>query len=122
MKTKRGWVGVVAVAIILAACIIGGCSLYGQYLEETEVTLTVKDKERIVDRDGSGSRYLIWTDDETFENIDVMMKGKFNSSDLYGQLERGKTYTCRVHGWRNGFFSMYRNLISCKEVEDGTTL
>ena len=61
MKTKRGWVGVVAVAIILAACIIGGCSLYGQYLEETEVTLTVKDKERIVDRDGSGSRYLIWT-------------------------------------------------------------
>lgn len=121
---KKGFEGFgVAVGIVIAAIIIGlfilGGNLIGSYYNEETVTLTVKDKERVVDRGGDEARYLIWSEDgETFENVDTLIKGKFNSSDIYGQLERGKTYSCKVHGWRNGFFSMYRNIINCSEIKD----
>lgn len=104
-------------AIIFGAIIVGVCSLVGKYYESSEVTFTVTEKERIMDRDGSGARYLVWSEDETFENVDTLMKGKFNSSDLYGQLKVGETYTCEVYGWRNSYFSSYRNLVKCKKVE-----
>lgn len=107
----------VAGAIAFAGVAIGIGVFANGYLQESNVTITVKDKERIVDRDVQGSRYLIWSDDETFENVDSLIKGKFNSSDLYGRLEEGKTYDCKVYGWRNGFFSWYRNIIECKEEE-----
>lgn len=118
---KKGFEGFgVAVGIIIGAIVIGlfvlGGNLIGAYYNEETVTITVKDKERVVDRGGDEARYLIWSEDgETFENVDTIIKGKFNSSDIYGQLERGKTYDCKVHGWRNGFWSMYRNIISCTE-------
>lgn len=96
---------------------MGICSLVGSYYETSEVTFTVEDKERVMDRGGDGARYLVWSKDETFENVDSLLKGKFNSSDLYGQLKEGQTYTCEVYGWRNSFFSLYRNLVKCKEVE-----
>lgn len=120
---KKGFEGIeVAVGLIIGAAVIGlfilSSSLSFAYYNEETVTITVKDKERVVDRDGEEARYLIWSDTgETFENVDTLIKGKFNSSDLYGQLERGKTYDCIVHGWRNGFFSMYRNIISCTEKQ-----
>ena len=111
-------VGIVIAAIIIGLFILGG-NLIGSYYNEETVTLTVKDKERVVDRGGDEARYLIWSEDgETFENVDTLIKGKLNSSDIYGQLERGKTYRCKVHGWRNGFFSMYRNIINCSEIKD----
>lgn len=121
---KKGFEGFgIAVGIVIAAIIIGlfilGGNLIGSYYNEETVTLTVKDKERVVDRGGDEARYLIWSEDgETFENVDTFIKGKFNSSDVYGQLERGKTYNCKVHGWRNVFFSMYRNIINCLEIKD----
>lgn len=118
---KKGFSAwVVAGAIAFAGVAIGIGVFASGYLQESNVTITVKDKERIVDRDGEGSRYLIWSEDETFENVDSLIKGKFNSSDLYGRLEEGKTYDCKVYGWRNGFFSWYRNIIECKEVENET--
>lgn len=113
---KKGFSGlVVAVAIIFAGLAIGIGIFMSGYLQESNIIFTVKDKERVVDRGGEGARYLVWSDDETFENVDSLIKGKFDSSDLYGKLEIGKTYSCKVYGWRNGFFSMYRNIIECKE-------
>lgn len=117
MKKGFSTWGIIA-AIGFAGVVIGIGIFASGYLQESNVTFTVKDKERVVDRDGEGSRYLIWSEDETFENVDSLIKGKFNSSDLYGRLEEGKTYDCKVYGWRNGFFSWYRNLIGCNEVKD----
>ncbi len=117
---KKGFEGIfVAIALVIGALIIGACILGGNYYREETVTITVKDKERVVDRAGDSARYLIWSEDgETFENVDTLIKGKFNSSDIYGNLERGVTYNCRVYGWRNGFWSMYRNIVSCSEKEN----
>ena len=113
---KKGFSGLaIAAGIGFAGLAIGIGIFASGHLQESGITFTVKEKERVVDRDGNGSRYLIWSEDETFENVDSFIKGKFDSSDLYGKLEVGKTYTCKVYGWRNGFFSWYRNIIECKE-------
>jgi hypothetical protein len=89
-----------------------------------EIEITVTDKERIVESSGSGedqsveSKYLVFTEDETFENTDVTLLGKWNSSDVQGQLRVDRTYRVKVYGWRIGFFSMYRNITEIiEEVE-----
>lgn len=82
------------------------------YNAEEAVTFTVTGKERIVESSGETvtSKYLVFTDVETFENTDMMFIGKFNSSDIQGKLIVDSTYTATVYGWRVPFMSMYRNL------------
>lgn len=80
-----------------------------------EITIEVIDKERIVESDSEGktsSKYLVFTESETFENTDVLLLGKFNSSDLQGHLKPGRKYKVKVYGWRVPFFSSYRNIVS----------
>lgn len=85
--------------------------LYLMFMRVTaeSITVTIKDKERILD--GGTSKYLVFTDSEVFENSDAVAYWKFSSSDLHGSLEVGKTYRVRVYGWRIPFFSMYRNIV-----------
>ena len=111
--------GLFAVGLGIAGTFAAGNAAYVLGTGET-VVVTVKDKERIVetgtDSDGYpavSSKYLIFTDKETFENTDSVLKMKFNSSDVYGALDRGSTYECEVYGWRIPAFSQYRNIVSC---------
>lgn len=79
------------------------------------ITATVKDKE--VKRYKGIDKYLIFTDKGVFENTDSWVELKFNSSDLYGKLERGKSYNLRVYGWRIPFLSKYKNITRAKEAK-----
>lgn len=83
------------------------------YLTAETVTFTVTDKDRIVTGSGEGvsSKYLVFTDIETFENTDSFLRLKFASSDLQGSLKVGETYTAEVYGWRVPVFSTYRNIV-----------
>ncbi len=58
--------------------------------------------------------YLVYSDKGVFRNEDSWHYFKFDSSDLYNELEQGKTYQCKSYGVRVGFLSMYPNLVSCK--------
>lgn len=83
-------------------------------------TVTVTDKERVNNDDGS--KYLIFGEKENgevlvVENVDSMLRGKFNSSDVYGQIKIGNKYEITVVGVRVPFFSMYENVIAFKLVE-----
>jgi len=78
------------------------------------VTITVKSKERITQGSGKNAKqkYLIWTNEgEVFEDTDTITFGKFDSSDIYGRLEIGKSYKVRVAGWRMPALSSYRNIV-----------
>lgn len=79
------------------------------------VTFTVSKSEAVVNSSGKGARYLVYTNKGVYENTDSFWNGKWNSSDLYNQIQVGKKYSCDTTGWRNGFFSWYPNLISCEE-------
>ena len=100
-----------ATLLISAAVTMNAVWVYGT---TDYVTITVTDKERI--QDGEESKYLIFTENEVFENTDSLMKFKFNSSDVYGLLKVGETYSAEVFGWRVPFFSMYRNIVSIEKI------
>lgn len=106
--------------ILAGTMIAGGLALAAAafnlpHLCRETVTATIKDKEvkRYKDKD----RYLIFTDKGVFEDTDSWIELKFNSSDLYGKLERGKSYNLRVYGWRMPFLSKYRNITRAKEAK-----
>ena len=115
MKYHKGNIettlGIVFVAVFIVICI--GIGVFYQTATRADATIEITDKERITD--GNSSKYLIFGKDETFENVDSFWNGKFNSSDIYGKLEPGKTYDCKVYGWRIPYFSSYRNIIECEE-------
>ena len=103
-KVAFGCVGLILLFIIAAI-------ILPPLLTSEDITITVVDKERVVDSGGGDSKYLVFTETEVFENTDCLALGKFNSSDVYGQLEIGETYQVQVYGWRIPFLSMYRNIV-----------
>lgn len=85
-----------------------------------DYTVLVTGKERVVE--GRSSKYLIYcrTDDNdvlVLENTDNMYRGKWNSSDIYGEIESGKTYHFNVVGCRIPFLSWYENILTIKSIE-----
>lgn len=104
--------GVILGAATLVA--IGVWNVSATRASMVEKRINVVRSERVVDADGNSARYLVYTPNETFEDTDELLAfGKTNSSDLYGRLTAGQTYTCKVAGWRVHFFSLYRNIINC---------
>jgi hypothetical protein len=83
------------------------------YLTDETITVTIKDKERIVTGSGTGisSKFLVYTDGEVFENTDSLWYWKWDSADVQNELEVGQTYTVKVYGWRVPFLSMFRNVV-----------
>lgn len=118
---KKIWIYIRAlcgITVLAAPLILGGITV-AAFFAKDDVTITVKDKERIVNRNGKGARYLVWSEEgEVFEDVDSFLGWKFNSSDIYGQLDEGTTYNCKVYGWRIPFLSKYRNIVSCSEKSE----
>ena len=109
---------IISVAIILFILTI---VYYVAYVGSAQTTdICVNDKERIVERTGEGlsSKYLVFAENEVFENTDTILFMKFNSSDLHNSLEVGKCYNVKVVGWRINIFSMYRNIGSAFVLRD----
>jgi len=102
---------VVAIFIILFSLFFGLATTF----HKATVTDKVLGKERVV-YSSSNSKYLIYGNNETYQDTDSLWLGKFNSSDLYGHIQTGHTYQFTVIGWRVPFLSWYRNIISDKEL------
>ena len=104
---------------ILLLGIVGACSANAvSHLDREAYTATVVDKQ--VKRYGKSDKYLIYTklqDGKTrvFENTDSILEGKVNSSDLWADIEKGKTYELKTYGWRVPLLSSYENIIGIEE-------
>lgn len=104
--------------VALSAVAVLSAGVYGAYeaLNPTkDVTATVTDK--VVKNDGNSSTYLIFTDKGVFENSDSLVNGKWDSSDVYSEIKKGKTYVFHVRGIRNHFLSWYPNILSVHVVK-----
>ena len=120
-KNTRTFFVVIMISAILVLS-IGYEAIFS--FNDTEYTITVTDKERIYEGSGdtSSSKYLVFGDDENgnslvFENTDCFIRGKWNSSNIQGQLKEGNTYKVTVVGYRVSFFSMYQNIIKIEEIK-----
>jgi len=121
-KIELFLVGLLAACILFVLVSFTALAIYEIKAQHhiNEYTLTVTDKE--VKNDGDSSKYLIFTSDakgkvKTLENVDSLFKGKHNSSDIYAELKKGKTYKFTVYGYRLPFWSTYENIINYKEVK-----
>jgi len=77
-------------------------------------TFTVTGKAAVVH--GNSNKYLVFTDVTTYEVGDSYIHGRFDSSDVYGKIKVGATYTSTLQGRRIPIFSMYQNIIEPVEV------
>lgn len=108
------------VKVILSVFFVGiayvlfslGASVYYAFSDST-VTFTANGWERVT-RNGV-SHYELYTDKGVFINVDSLVNWKHNSADVRSFVTVGKQYTCEVQGYRNRFFSMFPNVISCVE-------
>ncbi len=110
----------VAATIILAGIV--GVGTMGYKYETSEATtqrVTVTDKDRHVSSEGGG-KYMVFTDKEVFENTDSMLRDKMDSSDVQAQLHVGCTYDITAYGFRNNWFSIYRNISAAEHVKTET--
>ena len=106
---------ITAVIVIAAALTLSVITSFN----DTEYIVTVTDKERITSN--NSSEYLVFTEDEqgetiVFENTDNILRGKWDSSNIQGELKIGDTYKIIVVGYRIPFLSMYQNIIEIEGV------
>jgi len=112
------------IVILFVVLIVIGAIIKSGIISNTKETVlaTVSKTERV--SYGSGEdiehKYLIYTDKETFECTDELLVGKVNSSDIYGSLKENHRYKFEVYGFRIGYTSSYRNIISVEEVPSDT--
>lgn len=105
-----GAVGVIAV-------LVGGF-YYNYFQTEGYVEVTVNKTERV--SYGSGGsiqhKYLVYTDQDTYQCTDSLLFGKFDSSNIYGSLQSGQRYRLHVVGWRWHFGSWYKNILGANRI------
>lgn len=114
MKRQKG-VTVIEVIIAITIAIILLIIPIAERASETTVTFTVEDKA--IKRYSDDDKYLVYTDNGTYEITDSLAYWRWDSSDLYGKIKVGKTYEAKVYGWRIPIFSSYKNIVSVEEVE-----
>lgn len=110
-KFLVGLLVVFIIGIVFFTCFIG-------YTNEQVLTCTVQDKWIKRPKGNDDELYLVNCGGNTYKVEDLFWKGKFNSADIYGNLEVGKTYEIEVTGHRLGFFSEYQNINKYKEVTE----
>ncbi len=118
MRTRNvDWFSVSIIAFIIF-CVLSMLSLIvfsiAAAFHSEPGRFTVTGKEAV--KSDKSSTYLIFTDVTTYEVDDSLVYWRFDSSDVYGKIQIGKTYTATLQGYRIPFLSMYQNLIDLKEV------
>ena len=118
-RMHSGCLGLFLLAVVVIALGAWWFTSY-EYGTEHHETFTVT---RLDDQSSgsSGHKYLVFgrLPDGTakvYEDTDAIFHGKMNSSDLFAQLQVGRTYDCDLYGVRSHLFSGYQDLLSCTQV------
>lgn len=94
---------------------------YQWLTQRTIENVLIKDKQISTESDRREgkvvSTYLIYTDRGVLRNDDAGWFMKYNSSDVYGNLDVGTHYNIKIYGWRIPIFSMYPNIVRAEEVK-----
>lgn len=117
----KGCIAIIIIGILIIAGIV--CAIYFSTFNDAEYEVTVVKTERVTTGHGSNikSKYLIYceTSDGTpivFENTDELLRGKFDSSDIYADIKEGERYRFTVVGLRIEFLSSYQNIIKYQKI------
>ena len=117
MRQKQRDQGCLIISMIAGILIVLGLCLINPIVKATNIrTVTATVTDKTVKRKDSDDKYLVFTDQDTYEITDSLFMGRFDSSDLYGKIEIGKTYEFEIGGKRVHILSWYPNIYQAKEV------
>lgn len=110
------WAVILIVILVICSLV---ANIFSNATKGSDV-ITITKEERI-DK-GRNHYYLVWGIDENENDVvykidDVILLGRWNSSDIYGELKVGKTYSIKYDGIRFGLFSWYKNIYEIEEVK-----
>lgn len=112
--TGPAWAFGVLVAVVIAVPV--GVTIAGNQPYGGDVTgCTVESKDRAAKEKG-GSDMRLYTSCGVFSVSDELWQGRWNSADTYASIQPGKTYDFTAIGFRNGFFSVFPNVLEAREV------
>lgn len=94
--------------IIIITSLIFGYLFFERFLTEKQVTITVINSEKFGDEPG---RYLIFTKDEVFEDVNNYYHDKHNATEVFKKLEKGRTYIVKVVSFYWPNLPHFRNII-----------
>lgn len=114
-RIKNMWfTTTVIVGTLLAAGGIGAMVSVYMGSHETK-TCKVETTNFSTGPEGKGV-FRVATDCGVMSVEDSLLFGKFNAADTYYSIKEGKTYRMELVGFRNGFASMYPNILSVQPV------
>lgn len=106
---------VFAIALIALIGIVGYMGFHAS--TANTMTCTVTGKDRVASSNGSSDMRVYTSDCGTLTVGDMLIFGTFNSADIYGALEEGKTYKMTVSGARVPILSMFPVITEATEVK-----
>ena len=111
------------IAIGIAIILYLGFSVWSQYSTVDfvkNVSIIDTDNQCRTKRDNEGRstqecKYIVFTENEVFKNTDNLFHFKFGSSNVQNEMKKAikNNLKCqlKINGWRNEFFSQYRNIL-----------
>lgn len=85
--------------LLITILLITVVLIFSEYFNNQEIEITVEDK--YIKRGVKTDIYLIVDENKnTYKITDLFFKFKFNSTDLYNELEKGNTYKVKTSGFR----------------------
>src|SRR5699024_6375362 len=100
------------IIVMLSILALTGCAP-NHFEERVMESCKVNDKESVKTQDSH--QYRVYTSCGTFKIEDSLYLMRIDSADIYGSIEKDKKYDFKIHGTRNGFLSMFPNVISFRE-------
>ena len=107
---------VIAIAVAIVLNIIGVITTPYWTHGSKDVTVTSVTIKRVIDHGQAKDIYLVFTDDQTYKNVDSPAYLKFNSSDVQGRLSQGGRFHIEYYGFRIAVASQYKNIIKAKKL------
>lgn len=112
------WVIDHAVGVVITVVIVIVVILMVRPIDKATNIRTIEGV--VTDKVVKSDKYMVFVDDGSgevmsFEVTDSLLRGRFNSSDTWGNIEVNRTYIFEIGGSRWEIFSCYPNIYSAKE-------
>jgi hypothetical protein len=103
------------VALVIVALVVGLIG-YNEYKHEHTSTGTICSTQAVTNSKG-GHTYMVYTSTGTYDIKDHVVDGiRTTSANLYGVIQQYDTYRIKYYGFRNGWMSLFPNILSVKLI------
>ncbi|MFD5599889.1 hypothetical protein ACFWHR_07505 [Leucobacter sp. NPDC058333] len=101
-------------AIVLLILLAGSIGITKSLHRVEHTSCVVEEKDRAASEHGSDMR--VYTSCGIFAVADSIWLLRWNSADVYQQIEVGKTYDLETSGWRVPLLSWFPNIVKAEAV------